>query len=138
MANNDRHPNAWIEDMRRVVDTRLMQDIVNDFRSYNPHPTQDPSAKVVPQGAGKVVDADVGPQHRPYEQRSGWVTPPQVDQWKAPGIEHVDRLVDERDRLDRAARIRELGAAEHSLRLAEAAREAEAKEKAPKDGNLKP
>jgi hypothetical protein len=38
-------------DLIKNVPTDLVRDIVNDFRSYNPHPAQDPSAKVVPQGA---------------------------------------------------------------------------------------
>jgi hypothetical protein len=75
---------------------------------------------VVPQGAGVVKTGDVGPQHRPYEQGSGWVTPPQIDQWKGPpGIEHVDALVSAQDARDRLERIKE--AAEiAALRKAEA------------------
>jgi hypothetical protein len=117
----------YMRDLVANVGDKLVADIVNDFRSYNPHPAQDPSAKVVPSAAGKVVTGDVGPAHRPIEQGTGWTTPPQVDQWKAPGIDYVDALCDEQDRRDRAQRIRELAGAEHARRLAQAAKEAEAK-----------
>jgi hypothetical protein len=143
MANNDRHPNAWIGDMRRVADTRLVQDLVNDFRNYSPTPRADPSAKVQVQGAPTVKTGDVGPQHRPIDtdattDRSGWQEAPKVDDWKPPGVEIMDQMMDQQDRIDRAQRIRELGMAQHARRLAEAAREAEDKDKAHKDGKLKP
>jgi hypothetical protein len=107
---DDRHPYAWVRDLTRVVNTDLMQDIVNDFRNYSPTPRADPSAKVIPQGAGRVVDADVGPAHRPLD-RSGWQEPPKVDAWKAPGVEIMDQMMDQQDAIDRAARARELAAA---------------------------
>jgi hypothetical protein len=106
----------------------LVRDIVNDFRSYNPHPAQDPSAKVVPQGAGRVVDGDVGPQHRPLD-RSGWQEPPKVDAWRPPGVEIMDRMMDQQDAIDRAARIRELAEA---AALQRALKPAEPKEPEPK------
>jgi hypothetical protein len=65
------------------------------------------------QGAGVVKTGDVGPQHRPIDtdattDRSGWREAPKVDAWRAPGIEHVDRLLDQADAIDKAERIRQL------------------------------
>jgi hypothetical protein len=109
----------WMEDLVRNVGDKAVRDLVNDFRSYNPHPAQDPSAKVVPQGAGRVVTGDVGPQHRPIaEQGSGWTTPPSIDSWRPPGVDICDQLVDQQDAIDRAERIRQLGEAA-ALRRAE-------------------
>jgi hypothetical protein len=114
--------------MQSAVDTKLMQDIVSDFRNYSPTPKADPSAKVIPQGAGRVVDADVGPAHRPLD-RSGWQEPPKVDAWRPPGVEIMDRMMDQQDAIDRAARVRELAGASAAQRaLAQAAAEAEAKD----------
>ena len=126
---NERHPNAWVGDMRSVVDTKLMQDIVSDFRNYSPTPKADPSAKVSVHGAGRVVTGDDGPAHRPMD-RSGWQEPPKVDSWRPPGVEIMDRMMDQQDAIDRAQRVRELAGASVAQRaLAEAAREAEAKDR---------
>jgi hypothetical protein len=46
-----------VRDLAEAVPTSVVKDLVNDFRSYNPHPAQDPNAKVIPQGAGRVVTA---------------------------------------------------------------------------------
>jgi hypothetical protein len=124
MANNDRHPNAWINDMRRVADTRLVQDLVSDFRNYSPTPRADPNAKVIPQGAGRVVTAG-----EEVQRGTGWTDPPKVDDWKPPGLEHMDRMMDQADREDRAQRIRELAGTQHALNLAKAAAEAERKDR---------
>jgi hypothetical protein len=51
----------YMRDLIRAVPTDLVKQIAEDFRSYNPHPTQDPSAKVLVQGAGRVVTGDVRP-----------------------------------------------------------------------------
>jgi hypothetical protein len=140
---NERHPNAWIGDMRSVVDTKLMQDIVSDFRNYSPTPRADPSAKVQVHGAGTVKTADVGPQHRPIDAsatNSGWVEPPKVDQWKAPGIDYIDQMVsaqDERDRLERIKQAAETAAlkkaeAQFLATKAQAEPQPKNKEKGPK------
>jgi hypothetical protein len=116
----------WLRRSLKACGNDVMADIVRDNAGDFPRSgSMIPSkpSKVVPQGAGKVVDA--GPS-------SGWVKPPQVDQWKAPGIDIIDDMVAQQDRVDRAARIRELSGAEHSRRLAEAAAEAEAKAQEPK------
>jgi hypothetical protein len=124
----DMERDDWLRRSRRACPDDVLRDIVADNRGDFPRsgsmiPNQQPS-KVVPVGAGKVVDA--GPA------ASGWVKPPQVDQWKAPGIDIIDDMVAQQDRVDRAARIRELSGTEHSRRLAEAAAEAEAKAQEPK------
>jgi hypothetical protein len=106
----------YVKDLAAAVPTSVVKDIVSDFRSYNPHPAQDPSAKVSVQGAGVVKTGDVGPQHRPIDteattDRSGWREPPKIDNWKPPGLEHIDRLVDAADLQDRLQRVRQLGEA---------------------------
>jgi hypothetical protein len=106
----------YVRDLAQAVPTSVVKDIVSDFRSYNPHPAQDPSARVSVQGAGVVKTGDVGPQHRPVDtdattDRSGWREAPKVDAWRAPGIEHVDRLLDQADAIDKAERIRQLAEA---------------------------
>jgi hypothetical protein len=99
-----------VKDLRRVVDTKLMRQIVDDFRNYSPTPRADPSAKVQVQGAGRVVTGDDGAAHRPLD-KSGWVEPPKVDNWRPPGVDICDQLVDQQDAIDRAERIRQLAEA---------------------------
>ena len=113
---NERHPNAWVGDMRSVVDTKLMQDIVSDFRNYSPTPRADPSAKVVPVGAGRVIDGNDTPV---ASTGSGWADSPQIKDWKPPGLEHMDRMMDQADAIDRAERLRQL-AQTAAVRRAEA------------------
>ena len=85
-----------------------MKDIVNDFRNYSPTPRADPSAKVVPVGAGRVIDGSDAPE---ASNGTGWVDAPKVDSWKPPGLEHMDRMMDAQDAIDRLQRVRELGEA---------------------------
>jgi hypothetical protein len=73
-------------------------------------------SKVTPVGAGVVKDAG---SNTVASSGTGWVKPPQVDQWRAPGIEHVDALVDAQDAVDKAERVRKLAQTE-ALRRAEA------------------
>jgi hypothetical protein len=115
----------WMKDLQRAVPDSVVRDLVSDFRSYNPHPTQDPSATVRPAGAGVVKDGDVGPQHRPY-QSGGWQEPPKVDSWRPPGLREMDALMDQEDLNFRAQRVRELAEASAVQR---ALAEAERKEK---------
>jgi hypothetical protein len=92
--------------MVKNVDDKLVQDIVNDFRNYSPTMrAAGSSTTVTPVGAGRVVSGDdvVTPR--------GWVDPPTVDQWKPPGLEIMDAMVDQQDRIDKAARARELAEA---------------------------
>jgi hypothetical protein len=124
----------WLRRARRACPDDVLRDIINDNRGDFPRsgsmiPNQQPS-KVVPVGAGKVTTPGE------LAQGTGWVKPPSVDQWKPDGLSIMDEMMDQQDRIDRAARIRELAGTQHSQRLAEAAREAEAKAqepKAPKD-----
>jgi hypothetical protein len=114
LVNTLRLPD-YMNDLVRNVDTNLVRDIVADNR-HPIHPAQDPSAKVSVQGAGVVKTGDVGPQHRPIDtdattDRSGWVEAKSIDSWRAPGLEHIDRLVDAADLQDRLERVRQLGEA---------------------------
>ena len=86
---DDRHPFAWVRDLRSVVGDKLMRDIVEDFRRgpAAPGPTL-PSVRV--QGAGTVVDGDSVPAQG---NGSGWCDSPQIRDWKPPGINYVDELV---------------------------------------------
>jgi hypothetical protein len=122
----------WQRDLVRNVDTDLVRAIVADHR-HPIHPAQDPRAKVSVHGAGVVKTGDVGPQHRPVDASAtnsgGWQEPPKVDAWRPPGIEHMDRMMDQQDAIDRAARVRELAGAAAVQRALNAA---EPKEQEPK------
>src|SRR6516165_6894486 len=128
----------WQRDLINNVPDHLVKAIAADFRSYNPHPAQDPSARVSVMGAGVVKTGDVGPQHRPIDASAtnsgGWQEPPKVDQWKPPGLEHMDRMMDQQDAIDRAARVRELAEAAAVQRVLKQSVEPKEQEpKAPKD-----
>jgi hypothetical protein len=92
MANEE-----WVNDMTRVVGDQLMADIVRDNQRAAQRPAL-PTVKV--EGAAPVATAP---------SNNGWVTPPSVKDWRAPGIDIIDRMVDAQDAIDRAARVRELG-----------------------------
>ena len=126
----------YVRDLAEAVPTSVVKDIVSDFRNYNPHPAQDPSAKVSVQGAGVVKGGDVGPQHRPIDASAtgGWQEAPKVDQWQPPGLKHMDRMMDQQDAIDRAARVRELAEAAAVQRvLTQSVEPKEQEPKAPKD-----
>ena len=100
----------WQRDMARAVDDKLMRDLVNDFRNYSPVPRPEgPAATVRVTSAGAVASGDDGAKHR----GSGWTEPPSIDSWRAPGLEIMNRLVDEQDAIDKAKRALELGQAAH-------------------------
>jgi hypothetical protein len=106
MANN---LPEYMRDLVANVGDKLVADIVNDFRTYTPGPSAGKASKVTVQGAGTVQTGDDGPAHRPFEQgQGGWVKPPQVDQWKPPGLEAMDAMMDQQDAIDKAARVKEL------------------------------
>jgi hypothetical protein len=107
----------YVNDLVAAVPDQAVKDLVNDFRSYNPHPAQDPSAKVVPQGAGRVIDGN----DRPVASTGtgGWVTPPSVDSWRPPGLREMDAMMDAADLQDRLQRVKQLGEA-RALAQAEA------------------
>ena len=126
----------YMRDLIRNVGDKAVRDIVNDFRNYNPHPAQDPSARVSVQGAGVVKTGGVGPQHRPIDPSAtgGWQEAPKVDQWQPPGLKHMDRMMDQQDAIDRAARVRELAEAAAVQRVLKQSVEPKEQEpKAPKD-----
>jgi hypothetical protein len=107
----DMERDDWIRRSRRVVDDQLMKDIVGDSQRGDIHGR----ASVIPPPKAKAQQSEE-PQ-KPYTH--GWVEPPKI---KPPeGIEHVDRLVDMQDKLDAAARARQLGLShEEWSRLSEA------------------
>jgi hypothetical protein len=119
----------YMSDLTKAVPTDLVRDIVNDFRSYNPHPAQDPSAKVVPQGAGRVIDGNDAPV---ASHGTGWVDAPKVDDWRPPGLSICDQLMDQADAIDKAERIRQLARAA-AVQQAEAAIKQEDKERKDKE-----
>jgi hypothetical protein len=99
----------YMRDLERAVPTDLVRQIANDFRNYSPTPKADPRAKVVPVGAGRVIDGSDAPVAS--TGTGGWVEPPKVDSWRPPGLEHMDRMMDAQDAIDRLQRVRELGEA---------------------------
>jgi hypothetical protein len=96
-----------LEAMRRACSDQTLRDIVNDNRTSVFLPSPPSPATVVPVGAGKTLTGDDGAAHR----RSGWTEPPSIDNWKPPGLEVMDAMVDQQDAIDRAARARELSEA---------------------------
>jgi hypothetical protein len=82
-----------------------MQDIVADNRRSAVRPTS-----VLP-----TVRVDGAVQVAPQPSTNGWYEPARIKDWKAPGIDIVDRLCDLQDQIDRAARARELGQAAAAL-----------------------
>jgi hypothetical protein len=106
----------WMRDLVQNVDDRLVRDIVNDFRSYDPGPSMGQAAKVIPVDAGKVVTGTDGPAHTPHR---GWQESPRVDSWRPPGEAVMNALLDQQDALDKAKRIRKLAEAA-AVRRAEA------------------
>ena len=123
----------WQRDLAAAVPDRLVKEIAADFRSYNPHPAQDPSAKVSVQGAGVVKTGDVGPQHRPVDPSAtnsgGWVEAKSIDSWRPPGLREMDAMMDAADLQDRLERVKQLGEAKALL-------QAEAEIKAQQEAEL--
>jgi hypothetical protein len=115
----------WMRDLVNNVGDRAVRDLVEDFRSYNPHPAQGPSAKVSVQGAPTVKTGDVGPQHRAYQggeddnaDRSGWRDAPGIK--PPPGVDIIDEMCAAEDRSWRLQRAKELASAQHARALVEA------------------
>jgi hypothetical protein len=140
LVNTLRSVPEWQRDLERAVPTDLVRQLAEDFRSYNPAPRSlTPPATVTVVGSGKVVTGDVGPQHRPIDteattDRSGWREAPKIDNWRAPGLEHMDRMMDAQDAIDRVQRVRELGEAATVQRaLKQSVEPKEQEPKAPKD-----
>jgi hypothetical protein len=88
------------EAIRRRQEDALLRDIVRDNRAPV-HPVEaGRAAKVSVAGAPRVVSAGEG---------NGWVKPKQVDDWRPPGINVLDRMMDAEDRQWRLERARQLG-----------------------------
>jgi hypothetical protein len=115
---DDRHPNAWIRDLRNVADDALVKSLVDDFRhgiatsGGSMIPGQRPASTVSIVGAGRTVEPSLGPAYRPYQEpapepadRSGWRD---AQALKTPeGVSLVDQLVEAQDLADLEARGRQ-------------------------------
>jgi hypothetical protein len=84
----------WVRRSQRVCDDDLMRAIVGDSRH-----------SLAPRSA--IPEAPRKTEEEPKPYRHGWVDPAPLP--RPAGIEHVDRLVDQQDRIDAAARARQLG-----------------------------
>jgi hypothetical protein len=112
-------PPEWMMDLARNVDTDQLKAIVKDLRGYNPSPSMGAASKATPVGAGRVIDGD-----DVKRGTTGWVKPPQVNDWRPPGEAALNRLMDQEDLNFRAQRIRELAETAATRRvLAEAEKE---------------
>jgi hypothetical protein len=98
----------WTKRSREACPDDLMKQIVEDNRRGGDI-----------HGRASVIPPPKAQQSEEPQNRSGWVDPPKI---RPPeGIEHVDRLVDMQDKLDAAARARQLGLSpEEWSRLSEA------------------
>jgi hypothetical protein len=107
MGQWDSGEDDWVRRSRRVCDDQLMKDIVGDSRRGDIHAR----ASVIPQKTNQTAE--------PPRSENGWVDPPKI---KPPeGVALVDKLVDMQDKLDAAARARQLGLSpEEWARLSEA------------------
>jgi hypothetical protein len=99
--------NEQLRRMNEACDSKTLADIVADNRTSVFLPAPPSPATVVPVGAGRVIDGGDGAKHR----GSGWTEPPSIDNWRPPGLEAMDRMMDTQDAIDRAARARELAEA---------------------------
>jgi hypothetical protein len=98
----------WATRSQGVCDDKLMADIVNDNRGG-------PSTYSSPLPKPKATSQ----QSEEPQDRSGWRDA--VPLRSPDGLQHVDRLVDMQDKLDAAARARQLGLShEEWMRLSEA------------------
>jgi len=120
----------WQRDLVRNVGTDQVRDIVNDFRNYSPTPRADPNARVLPVGAGRVIDGNDTPVAS--TGTGGWVEAPKVDNWRPPGVDLCDRIADHFAALDRAERVRELGEARAMVQAEAEIKAAQAEQPKPK------
>jgi hypothetical protein len=109
-------PFEWAKDLQRAVPDSVLKSLSEDARAHN--------AVLSRGGTSAAKDNREEP---PRPRGTGWVDAPSTSKWQAEsGIGAVDRLCDAQDRLDRAARIKELAeASRHLQAMAEA--EAEVK-----------
>jgi hypothetical protein len=119
---DDRHPYAWVRDLRNVADDALVKSLVEDFRhgiassGGSMIPGQRPASTVSVVGSGKVQDPVLGPKYRPVDHSA--ITDQPGSGWKEgtplrppPGISWVDELVFQQDLADLEAKGREQAAA---------------------------
>jgi hypothetical protein len=104
--------NEQLRRMNEACDSKTLADIVADNRNSVFLPSN-PAATVRVSGAGTVVDGEAKPRG------SGWQEVPSIDQWKPPGLEAMDALVDQQDRIDKAKLARELSEAARVARQLE-------------------
>jgi hypothetical protein len=86
---------------RQQADAAMMRGVLadnrGDFVKFAPVETN----RVALEGAVPVVTGNDGPKHTPMDA-------PSIDAWRPPGLAIMDRMMDQQDALDRAARIQEL------------------------------
>ena len=66
---------------QRQADNSIMRDIVADARRSPPHQPNSPMAEA---------------EHTQAPSQRGWVNAPRVDDWRAPGINIIDRMLEDR------------------------------------------
>jgi hypothetical protein len=106
----------WLRRSLKACPNDVMRDIVNDARRGDIHAR----ASVIPQKTNQTTE--------PPRSQNGWVDPPKI---RPPeGVALVDQLVDMQDKLDAAARARQLGLShEEWARLSEKDTEARKEQK---------
>jgi hypothetical protein len=83
----------WQKEMSEAVGTNLIGDIVSDSRrGHAPRSAISPPS----QGAAPAIG------------KHGWVDPPKVDDWRPPGLDVIDRMMDQQDAADRADLVKKL------------------------------
>ena len=108
-------PYSWVKDLIRTVPDQLVKDIVSDFRNYKPGPSGGTPATVQVVGAGRTVTGS----NTVASGGTGWAESPQIKDWRPPGLEAMDRMMDAADLRDRLELVKQLGEAE-ALKRAEA------------------
>jgi hypothetical protein len=111
MAN--RRLEEWELDLIRAVPGDVLRGLAEDARAHS---------VILSRGGTSATKHD---NEVPRPNTHGWVEAPSTSKWQADaGIAAVDRLCDAQDKIDRAARIKELAEASRHL---QAMAEAEAK-----------
>ena len=81
---------AWQLEMAEAVSGDVMADIRRDNQRSREPSSIIPSSPKEGQGPAAPIN------------RSGWVEPAQVDNWKPPGQAYLDRMLDHQDAVDGA------------------------------------
>jgi hypothetical protein len=103
------NPQPWMREAVNVADDKLVRQLVEDFRSYNPaprSPLNQPPQTVQVQGAGRVVGGDDKPV---ASTGTGWASSPELK--PPPGINLIDEMCAQEDASWRLQRARELAEA---------------------------